>query len=119
MTATPSTLTSERATAAVVASVLGGGLACVGARLGWMRALVEAYRSCPEGAAEKANAAAATSLGIAAVAFFVIAAIASPWGLVQGLRKKTLRPGVVALVLGATCAALGIAATIVPNTMAC
>jgi hypothetical protein len=119
MTATASTLTSERASAAVIASVLGGGLACVGARLGWMRVLVEAYRSCPEGPAEKANAAAATSLGIVALAFFAIAAVASLWGILQGLRKKTARPGIVALVLGSTCAAFGIAATIVPNTMAC
>jgi hypothetical protein len=112
-------VTSERATAAVLASIFGGLLACFGAWLGVTRILVEAYRSCPSDAAETANATMATGLGVGALALFTFASIASLWGLVQGLRKRTPRPGLIALALGVISAGLGFAASLVPHTMAC
>ncbi len=119
MPATDARLSAERAIGSVLGAALGGLLACLGGWLGVMRALSEAYRSCPEGVEEARNGAIAGDLGRVAIVLLLVTTIASLVGLVQGARRRSHRPALVAVMLGVVTLGFGLAAAAVPQTTMC
>jgi len=112
-------LSFERATIAVLLSTVSTLIACVGAWLGVMRTMIEAYRSCPTSPVEEANAELASNLGTAAMALLAVTFIAALVGLVQGVRRRSVAPATVAAALGVLTLLLGYAAQVVPQTTMC
>jgi threonine/homoserine/homoserine lactone efflux protein len=112
-------LSAERAIASVLGAAFGGLLACLGGWLGVMRVLSETYRSCPTGLEEAQHASVAIDLGSVAVLMLVATTVASLWGLIQGVRRRSHRPALVSGMLGAITLGFGIAAALIPQTTMC